>query len=77
DSFGMDKVRIGRIHFLAFPGAQRYRGAAMEAIYGACMRDAEACVEGGRQGLISEKQGDGPGAKTEGVGPETTGLRCG
>ncbi|MDA4636399.1 BtpA family membrane complex biogenesis protein, partial [Escherichia coli] len=49
--FGTNKVLIGMIHCPAFPGAPRYRGADMDTIYDACMRDAEACVEGGLHGL--------------------------
>ena len=65
DIFGRDKVLIGMIHCPAFPGAPRYRGAAMDAIYDACMRDAEACVEGGLHGLIIENHGDVPFSKPE------------
>ena len=69
--FGTDKVLIGMIHCPAFPGAPRYRGAAMDAIYDAAMRDAEALMAGGLHGLIVENHGDVPFAKPEDIGHET------
>lgn len=72
--FGTNKVLIGMIHCPAFPGAPRYKGADMDAIYDACMRDAEACVEGGLHGLVIENHGDIPFCKPDDIGPETTGF---
>jgi membrane complex biogenesis BtpA family protein len=72
--FGTDKVLIGMIHCPAFPGSPRYRGADMNAVYDACMRDAEACIEGGLHGLIVENHGDVPFSKPDDIGPETTGF---
>jgi membrane complex biogenesis BtpA family protein len=46
----------------------------MDTIYDACMRDAEACIEGGLHGLIIENHGDIPFSKPEDIGPETTGF---
>lgn len=71
DIFGTDKVLIGMIHCPAFPGAPRYRGAEVATIYDACMRDAEALIEGGMHGLIVENHGDIPFSKPEDIGPET------
>jgi uncharacterized protein len=69
--FGTDKVLIGMIHCPAFPGAPRYRGADMASIYDACMRDAEALIEGGMHGLVVENHGDVPFSKPDDIGPET------
>lgn len=69
--FGTGKALIGMIHCPPFPGAPRYRGAAMDAIYNSCMRDAEALLEGGMDGLIVENYGDIPFSKPEDIGPET------
>ena len=69
--FGTDKVAIGVVHCPAFPGAPRYKGTSMESIYDACMRDAEAYVEGGMHGLIVENHGDIPFSKPEDIGPDT------
>ncbi|MCR4265107.1 BtpA/SgcQ family protein [Nitratireductor sp. ZSWI3] len=71
DIFGTGKVLIGMIHCPAFPGAPRYRGGGMEAIYDACMRDAEALVEGGLHGLMIENHGDIPFSKPDDIGHET------
>ena len=40
--FGREKVLIGMIHCPPFPGAPRYRGATLDSLYDACLRDAEA-----------------------------------
>ncbi|MCY1666654.1 BtpA/SgcQ family protein [Rhizobium sp. SL86] len=72
--FGRPKALIGMVHCPAFPGAPRYRGASMDTIYDACMRDAEALVEGGMHGILIENHGDIPFSKPEDIGPETTGF---
>jgi membrane complex biogenesis BtpA family protein len=69
--FGRSKALIGMIHCPPFPGAPRYRGAAMEAIYDASLRDAEALVSNGIHGLMIENHGDVPFSKPEDIGPET------
>jgi membrane complex biogenesis BtpA family protein len=71
DIFGRDKVLIGMIHCPPFPGAPRYRGATMDEIYDACLRDAERLAEGGLHGLIVENHGDIPFSKPGDIGPET------
>lgn len=43
----------------------------MDTVYDACMRDAEALVEGGMHGLMVENHGDIPFSKPEDIGPET------
>lgn len=68
------KALIGVVHCPAFPGAPRYRGASMESIYDACMRDVDAYVSGGLNGLIIENHGDIPFSKPDDIGPETTGF---
>ncbi len=72
--FGTDKVAIGVVHCPAFPGAPRYDGRGADAIYDACLRDAEAYAEGGLHGLIIENHGDIPFSKPADIGPETTGF---
>ena len=69
--FGRQKVLIGMIHCPPFPGSPRYRGATMDSLYDACLRDAEALVQGGMHGLIVENHGDIPFSKPEDIGPET------
>lgn len=71
DIFGRDKALIGMIHCPPFPGAPRYRGETLDAIYDACMRDAERLIEGGLHGLVVENHGDIPFSKPEDIGPET------
>lgn len=71
DIFQRDKVLIGMIHCPPFPGSPRYRGETMDAIYSACMRDAERLVAGGMHGLIVENHGDVPFSKPEDIGLET------
>ncbi len=74
DIFGRPKALIGMIHCPPFPGSPRYRGESMQAIYDACLNDAEALLQGGMHGLIIENHGDVPFAKPEDIGPETTGF---
>jgi hypothetical protein len=69
--FGRGKVLLGMVHCPPFPGAPRYRGERVEALYDACLRDAERLVEGGLHGLIVENHGDIPFRKPEAIGPET------
>ncbi|WP_417722894.1 BtpA/SgcQ family protein [Salipiger sp.] len=71
DIFGREKALIGMIHCPPFPGAPRYRGASMDDVYDTCMRDAEACIEGGLHGLMIENHGDVPFSKPEDIGCET------
>lgn len=69
--FGRDKALIGMIHCPPFPGAPRYRGTSMDAVYDVCMRDAEALIGGGLHGLMIENHGDIPFSKPADIGPET------
>lgn len=69
--FGQEKALIGMIHCPPFPGAPRYRGAPVDALYDTCLRDAEALVGGGLDGLIVENHGDVPFSKPDEIGPET------
>lgn len=69
--FGRPKALIGMVHCPAFPGAPRYRGAVLDTLYDACMRDAEALIAGGFHGLIVENHGDIPFSKPEDIGHET------
>lgn len=68
------KALIGVVHCPAFPGTPHYDGRPMQSLYDACMRDAEAYIEGGLNGLIVENHGDIPFIKPERIGPETTGF---
>lgn len=72
--FRSPKAIIGVVHCPTFPGAPRYRGESIESIYDACMRDVDAYVSGGLNGLIIENHGDIPFSKPEDIGPETTGF---
>ncbi|WOI57793.1 BtpA/SgcQ family protein [Palleronia sp. LCG004] len=72
DIFGRPKALIGMIHCPPFPGSPRYRGASLEEICDACLRDAERLIENGMHGLIVENHGDIPFSKPEDMGPETS-----
>lgn len=69
--FGRDRVVIGVVHCPALPGAPGHRGGPVEAIYDAALRDAEAYVAGGVDGLIIENHGDIPFLRPDDLGPET------
>jgi membrane complex biogenesis BtpA family protein len=69
--FQKRKVAIGVLHCPPLPGTPRYDGEAVEALYDRALRDAEAYVEGGIDGLIIENHGDLPFLKPHRIGPET------
>ena len=66
------KALVGVVHCPPFPGSPRYAGDSVESICAACLRDAEAYLEGGMNGLIVENHGDVPFLKPEDIGPETS-----
>ncbi|TJW17499.1 MAG: BtpA/SgcQ family protein [Mesorhizobium sp.] len=69
--FGRTKVVIGVVHLAPLPGAPRYGGEAIEAIYQRGLDDARAYLDGGCDGVIVENHGDIPFAKPDDIGPET------
>jgi membrane complex biogenesis BtpA family protein len=69
--FGRDRVVIGVVHCPALPGSPGHRGGPVEVIYDAALRDAEAYVAGGVDGLIIENHGDIPFLRPDDLGPET------
>jgi membrane complex biogenesis BtpA family protein len=69
--FGRTKVVIGVVHLAPLPGAPRYDGEAVEAIYQRGLDDAGAYLNGGCDGVIVENHGDIPFAKPDDIGPET------
>lgn len=72
DLFGRTGALIGVVHLLPLPGAPRYGGNGMTGILDRARRDAEAYLDGGMDGLIVENHGDGPFAKPDDIGPETS-----
>lgn len=66
------KALIGVVHCPAFPGSARYDGRSLESIYDACLRDVNAYIKGGLNGLIVENHGDIPFLKPDNLGPETS-----
>jgi uncharacterized protein len=69
--FGRTKVVIGVVHLAPLPGAPRYDGEAVEAIYQRGLDDASTYLNGGCDGVIVENHGDIPFAKPDDIGPET------
>ena len=69
--FQRPKVAIGVVHCPPLPGAPRYRGEDIDTLYDRAMRDAEAYVRGGIDGLIIENHGDIPFLRPADLGPET------
>jgi uncharacterized protein len=70
--FGRTKVVIGVVHLSPLPGAPRYDGEAVEAIYQRGLDDARSYLDGGCDGVIVENHGDIPFAKPDDIGPETS-----
>jgi membrane complex biogenesis BtpA family protein len=72
--FGRSRVVIGVVHCVALPGTPGYDGAPIAAIIERALRDAEAYVSGGVEGLIVENHGDIPFLRPEQIGPETAAI---
>lgn len=69
--FGRDKPVIGVVHLMPLPGAPRFDGEAVEAIYQRGLDDARSYLEGGCDAVIVENHGDVPFLKPDDIGPET------
>jgi membrane complex biogenesis BtpA family protein len=72
--FGRSRVVIGVVHCAALPGTPGYDGAPIAAIIERALRDAEAYVSGGADGLMVENHGDIPFLPPERIGPETAAI---
>ncbi len=68
--FGVDKPIIGMVHLPPLPGSPAYRGESMDEIIEFALRDAQALVEGGVDGLIVENMWDLPYFVGKNVPPE-------
>jgi membrane complex biogenesis BtpA family protein len=60
EMFGVEKPVIGMVHLLPLPGSPGYDLHGMEAIIDHALRDAEALISGGVDGLIVENMWDLP-----------------
>ena len=60
DLFGAPKPVIGMVHLWPLPGAPGYSGYGMQKIIDFALRDAEALVRGGVDGLVVENMWDLP-----------------
>lgn len=60
DLFGITKPVIGMVHLWPLPGAPGYTGYGMQKIIDMALRDAEALVQGGVNGLMVENMWDLP-----------------
>lgn len=58
--FGVPKPVIGMVHLWPLPGAPGYTGYGMQTIIDHALRDAEALVQGGVDGLVVENMWDLP-----------------
>jgi uncharacterized protein len=69
--FPKRKPVIGVIHLKPLPGAPRYDGEEVRAIYAAAAADARTLAAGGIDGIIVENASDLPFSRPEDIGPET------
>jgi membrane complex biogenesis BtpA family protein len=60
DFFGTPKPVVGMVHLWPLPGAPGYGGYGMRTIIDHALRDAEALVKGGVNGLVVENMWDLP-----------------
>lgn len=70
DLFGVSKPAIGMVHLWPLPGSPGYSGYGMQKIIDHALRDAEALVEGGVNGLMVENMWDLPFRVGTAVQPE-------
>jgi membrane complex biogenesis BtpA family protein len=70
DFFGVPKPVMGMVHLWPLPGAPGYTGYGMETIIEHALRDAEALVKGGVDGLMVENMWDLPYYVGSDVKPE-------
>jgi len=70
DLFGVPKPVIGMVHLWPLPGAPGYTGYGMQKIVDLALRDAEALVRGGVDGLVVENMWDLPYYVGNDVKPE-------
>lgn len=68
--FGVRKPLIGNVHLPPLPGTPRYGGEPMSRIVDRALKDAEAYLSGGMDGLMLENHGDIPFLKPSDIGPE-------
>lgn len=76
DLFPTPKPVIGMVHLWPLPGAPGYTGYGMEAIVEHALRDAQALVEGGVDGLVVENMWDLPYFVGNDVKPEATAAQA-
>lgn len=69
--FPVKKPVIGVIHLDPLPGAPRYQGEKVSAIYAKAAADARTLADGGIDGIIVENASDLPFSRPEHIGPET------
>lgn len=60
EMFGVEKPIIGMVHLWPLPGAPGYTGYGIQTIVDHALRDADALVAGGVDGLIVENMWDWP-----------------
>ena len=70
DLFGVPKPVIGMVHLWPLPGAPGYTGYGMQAIIDHALRDADALMQGGVDGLMVENMWDLPYYVGNDVKPE-------
>lgn len=71
DLFPVAKPVIGVVHLGPLPGAPRYDGTPVAEIFSDAVKDAQALVDGGVDGVMVENASDMPFARPEDIGPET------
>ncbi len=70
DFFGVPKPVVGMVHLWPLPGTPGYTGYGMQQIIDHALRDADALVQGGVDGLVVENMWDLPYYVGNDVKPE-------
>ena len=69
--FDVAKPVIGVVHLGPLPGSPRYDGTPVGEIYADAVKDAQALVAGGVDGVMVENASDMPFVRPDDIGPET------
>ncbi|MGM0603604.1 MAG: BtpA/SgcQ family protein [Bacillota bacterium] len=70
--YGVEKPILGMIHLKPLPGAPHFDGGSLDEVIEFALKEVEAFVKGGVDGLVIENAWDIPFSRPENIGHETS-----
>ncbi len=70
--YGVEKPILGMIHLKPLPGAPHFEGGSLDEVIEFALKEVEAFVKGGVDGLVIENAWDIPFPRPEDIGHETS-----